>query len=118
MGPYVLTAPGLVQLHTAATTGDGNILLMRGECRQLTVFFQSTGTTSGGALSIEEAYYDTNGPVYGGTWSVIAAVNASTFTGGAQIVYHIASSSVWAVRVRISSTITGGGTVSVWAEGN
>jgi len=120
--PYCLT-PGLPQqLHDAATTGNGGILLFHGTTARVTIALQSTGTTSGGTLSIEEAYWkDLDGagpdPVYAGTWSVIQAVSASSFTGGAQLVVHVLGS-VWALRVRISSDITGGGTVSVWAWGN
>jgi hypothetical protein len=116
--PYNLT-PGLVQLHTAATTGNGGIILMRGLGARLTITLQSTGTTSGGTLQIEEAYFnpDVDG-TYAGTWSAVGAViNASAFTGGAQTVVH-AVGSFWAVRCRITANITGGGTVSVWAWGN
>lgn len=117
--PYSIAAPGIVELQNAATTGNGNILINRGLNARLTVVFQSTGTTSGGTLIIEEAYYDPNSePTYAGTWSQIASVSASAFTGGAQQVYHVTQASCFALRVRISSTITGGGTVSVWAWGN
>lgn len=99
-----------------ATTASG-ILVLRGQCDRLTVALQSHGTTSGGAVTVEEAYYDPNGPVYSGTWSVLQATNASTFSGSTQTVIHW-EGSFWAVRVRISSTITGGGSVSAWAWGN
>ncbi len=116
--PYSLI-PGVVKLQDAATTGNGGILYMRGGSARLTVVLQSTGTTSGGTVSIEEAYYnlDAGDPVYAGTWSVIQSVNANSFTGTVQLVEHYVGS-YWAVRVRISSTITGGGTVSAWAWGN
>ncbi len=119
--PYSLH-PGLPQqLQNAATvaaTGAGGILLLRGECARVTVVLQSDGTTSGGSVSIEEAYWfpDTD-PVYAGTWSVVQAVNASSFTGTKQQVVHL-TGSFWAIRVRISGDITGGGTISVWAWGN
>ncbi len=113
----LLTPSSPQTLQSAATTGNGGILLIRGECEGLTVVLQSTSTTSGGAISIEEAYYDPNGPVYAGTWSLVtAAISASTFTGGAQAVVHVVGS-FWAIRARISSDITGGGSVTVVAWG-
>ncbi len=115
MGPYVLTAPGLVQMQDAQTTGNGNILLLRGACSRLTVYIQGNGTISAGAITIEEAYYDPNGPVYAGTWSTIGS--AVTITSAQTAVHAVGS--FWAVRCRISTTVTGsGGSVSVWAWGN
>jgi hypothetical protein len=81
---------------------------------------QSAGTTSGGTVTVEEAYYDPlkGDPAYAGTWSTIgSAINASSFTGGAQLGFHVLGS-FWAIRVRVSSDITGGGTIAVWAWGN
>lgn|SRR5262245_60414368 len=116
-GAYTAVAPGVQQLHSVATTGNGGLLTVRGEQHNITVVLQSNGTTSGGAISIEEAYWDPNGPVYGGTWSVIQAVNASSFTGSTQSIVHVVASCP-NVRARISSDITGGGSVTVWAWGN
>lgn len=127
-GPYTLTAPGVdqfnataMQLHNAATTGNGGQLVLSGKTARVTFALQSTGTTSGGAITLEEAYFDPAvlaGEDYTGTWSTIGtAISASTFTGGAQVIVH-AIGSYWAVRARISSNITGGGSVSVWAWGN
>jgi len=105
----------MLDAQTAATTSA--IALPRGETARFTVVLQSTGTTSGGTVIIEEAYYDPNGPTYAGTWSQLQSVAASSFTGGAQIAYHF-TGSFWAVRVRISADITGGGSVSAFAWGN
>lgn len=126
--PYAQCSPGIVMMQNAATTGDGNILYLHGECRNVTIYLQSNGTTSGGTLSIEEAFYETRGggtqtagtpdPPYANTWSVIQSVNASTFSGNAQLAVHIAEISCMALKVRISSNITGGGTVTVWGWGN
>lgn len=127
-GPYTITAPGVdqfnataTQLHNVATTGNGGILILSGKTARVTFALQSTGTTSGGTITLEEAYFDPAvlaGENYTGTWSTIGtAISASTFTGGAQVFIH-AIGSYWAVRARISSDITGGGSVSVWAWGN
>lgn len=79
----------------------------------LSFYFRSFGTTSGGTLLIEEADWGPQEQPYAGTWSLVATVTASAFTGGAQLAVHIADSSYGSVRVRISSDITGGGSVLV-----
>lgn len=108
-----------ITMQSQATTGAGQILRLRGQSQQVTVVLQSHGTTSGGAVTIEECYFADDANPYAGTWSVIgSAVNASSFTGGAQSVIHIIGYSIWALRVRISSDITGGGSVTVVAWGN
>ncbi len=126
MGPYCLTPNEPQALHLVQTTGNGGILYLRGQCARLTIVIQGTGTTSGGTLTIEEALYNIDipsdgfpiTPAYSGTWSTIGAViNASDVSGGKQEVIH-AEGSFWAVRVRISSNITGGGTVTVYGWGN
>lgn len=103
---------------TATGTGTSAPLRLHG-ADEVVFYFQSTGTTSGGTIQFEEAYYDPNGLIYAGTWSALAtAVSASSFTGGAQLVTHVINYSVWALRVRIATQITGGGSVSCWAWGN
>jgi hypothetical protein len=119
---YTLTPTAPMALQTTATSatgGNGGILYLRGNCERLTVVFQSTGTTSGGTILLEEAYYDLDhgDPVYAGTWSLLATVSASTVSGTAQQTQHFAGS-FYAVRARISADITGGGSISVWAWGN
>ncbi len=117
---YLLTPSSPQTLISAqtATTASG-ILYIRGQCERLTVVVQGTGTTSSGVVTIEEAYYDADhgDPTYGGTWAPIATVNASDVTGGKQQVTH-AAGSFWAVRCRVSTTIGGGGSVTVVAWGN
>ena len=76
-------------------------------------YFRSIGTTSGGTVLIEEADWGPNEQPYSGTWSQVASVSASTFTGGVQLAYHITDTSYRYLRVRISSTITGGGSILV-----
>ncbi len=117
---YLLTphAPQTLLDAQTATTASG-ILYLRGQCERVTVVVQGTGTTSSGVVTIEEAYYDADAgqPVYAGTWGPIATVNASDVTGGKQLVTH-ATGSYWAVRVRVSTTIGGGGSVTVIAWAN
>ena len=119
-GPYTLIPSSPLQLQKAATTGTGGILQPHGRCHFLTFALQSNGTTSGGVVTLEEARYEPSvlgGMDYTGTWSTILAVNASDFTGSVQKTIHTYGS-FWAVRARISSDITGGGTVDVWAWAN
>jgi hypothetical protein len=98
----------------AAGTGTSRAINVEGR-DELVFYFTSVGTTSGGILRIEEAYFNANTePVYAGTWSQIGAdVLASAFTGTAQQAVHISPNSYSYVRVRIATDITGGGTVSV-----
>lgn len=79
-----------------------------------TVYFKSAGTTSSGVITIEEADWDPliEAP-FGGTWTSITTVNASAFTAGASAAYHIAAPGAYAfLRVRVSTVIGGGGTIS------
>lgn len=121
MGPYTLCPQAPLKLLDAATSGNGSVFRPAGAVARVTIVLQSTGTTSGGTISIEECFYPdigtSPGVEYAGTWSVIQAVSASTFSGGAQIVVHV-QGSVWALRTRVSSNITGGGSVTTWAYGN
>lgn len=113
------TVIGPQRLHDAVTTGNGAIYQPRGQNTTTSIALQGTGTTSGGVITIEECYFDpaVTPSGYTGTWSAITTVNASDITGGKQVVVHVAAS-IWAVRARISSDITGGGSISGWAWGN
>src|SRR2546426_96618 len=79
----------------------------------LSFFFRSIGTTSGGTVLIEEADWGPWEAPYSGTWSTLLSIAASTFTGGAQVAVHLQDASYGYVRVRISSDITGGGSILV-----
>lgn len=113
----VSLAPQNVKLLTAAITAanTGTSIPINVQGRDgLVFYFTSTGTTSGGTLKIEEAYYDDPGPVYSGTWSQIGpTINANDFTGGAQQAVHVSPNAYRNVRVRVATDITGGGSVSV-----
>lgn len=90
-------------------------------CTYLTVFYQSLGTTSGGTLILEGADYSDeplrDGP-YGGTWAQIESRAASSFTGGVQLAFSVTPAAFGWIRVRISSAITGGGSVIVTMRGH
>lgn len=96
---------------TGVTTGTSIPINCR-EYDELLITFESVGTTSGGTLLIEEA----SRPNYSGTWSQVYSQAASGFTGTAQLAVHISPTKFVVLRVRISSDITGGGTVLVFLD--
>ncbi len=100
---------------TGVTVGT-SIPVLREVDNIISIYLRSIGTTSGGTVLIEEADWGPLEQVYSGTWSQIQSIAASTFTGGAQVALHISASSYGYVRVRISSTITGGGTITAVAR--
>jgi hypothetical protein len=98
-------------LVTGVTTGQSIPI----DCHAhgiLTIYLRSLGTTSGGTVLIEEADWGPYEQPYSGTWSQVQSIAASTFTGGQQIAIHISDAAYAWLRVRISSTITGGGTMT------
>lgn len=78
----------------------------------IVVYLKSTGVTSSGVVTIEEAD-DEN---YAGTWSEITTVNASDVTGGAEVAVHLEVGAYGWVRVRISTVIGGGGSISAYLK--
>lgn len=104
---------GLHQLlQSAATTGNGTIVTLNGEVRELTFYITAdTGTVSAGVVTLEEAH-DAG---YAGTWSTIGTT--VTPVSGSTIARH-ATGSFGAVRARISTNVTGGATVTVDVFGN
>ena len=84
------------------------------------VYYTSAGTTSGGTIILEEADFsgEPNDPQpYPGTWSQIESRAASSFTGGVTIAVHLTVGAYGFIRARISSAITGGGSITVVARG-
>lgn len=103
----------LIDRATATTTIPNPFQVADGP-KDIAITFTSEGTTSGGTLVIEESDLSS----YTGTWSQIGStINASAFTGGAKQVYHVRMGAGAWVRVRIATTITGGGTVTVTVSG-
>ena len=101
-------------LLSAATSGT-SLSVDVSQFKNWTVVFQSNGTTSGGTILVEEAYWPSTEQDYTGTWSLLYTMSASTFSGGAQVALHYGNNNTYRrVRVRISSNITGGGTVTVY----
>lgn len=96
---------------TGVTTGTSQPIEV-GATDEWVFYFESIGTTSGGTVLIEEA----SRRDYSGTWSTVQSVSASDFTGTLQKAYHFSPNAYLFLRVRISSTITGGGSIVVTAK--
>ncbi len=77
----------------------------------LAFYFRNVGTTSGGTILVEEADWGPYEGPYSGTWSTVYTQSASTISGESS--YRPPVGAYGYVRVRISSAITGGGTVLV-----
>jgi hypothetical protein len=100
---------------TGVTTGTSQPIKMEASTT-LTIYLASQGATTGGTILIEEADYTDVTQPYTGTWGQIQSIAASAFTGGAQLPVHVTPTAYGFIRVRISSTITGGGTITVAAR--
>lgn len=97
----------LLPLLTTTGTGASVSVPISSRCPRFHV--RGAGVITGGTIIIEEAL----DPAYAGTWSQIQSVSASGLSGGAEQVIHLVDVTLSAVRARISSDITGGGSVSV-----
>jgi hypothetical protein len=95
-----------------ATTGTGRAIAFN-DCRQVNWLVEGEGTISGGTVIIESAHASD----YSGTWNELDSIDASTLSGGklsGNTFPHVPGGFV---RPRISSNITGGGTVTVRLNG-
>jgi hypothetical protein len=109
----VTTPLNYVLDRATATTTIPQPVQVYDASKDVVITFTSEGTTSGGTLIIEESDLRS----YTGTWSKIGAtINASDFNGVKQC-YHIRMGAGMWLRVRIATTITGGGTVTVTVAG-
>src|SRR6185437_6137509 len=98
------------------TTGTGMAVQVPQGVSQLRIDVIGTGTISGGTLVLEEAPT----PNYAGTWSALSpsagAIAVSAVSGGAVQAFHFLGV-FGAVRGRVSSNVTGGGTITVAVVG-
>ena len=105
---------------TGVTTGTSPAINVAGYT-YLTIYYTSFGTTSGGTIIFEEADYSDDPqeePPYGGTWSQIESRAASSFSGSVTLAVHFQPSAFGWVRLRISSDITGGGSIQAVLRGH
>lgn len=99
---------------TTLTSGQSVPFFPHGR-ESITLYMSSagTGTTTGGTVLLETADYDPAvDPLYSGTWSTVQTIDPNDFTGLKVKAYLIAPVAYSALRLRISSAITGGGSVS------
>ena len=123
MAGTVPFAPLRVVCFTDQTADEtlGPWIPVRG-ATNITFYCSSTGTTSSGVISFEEATQittDLNGPVFGagtGGYGLVSTATVSDFTGGLQKAYHLPTAAYGFVRARISTAIGGGGSVTVVTE--
>lgn len=102
-----MSLPKSVKLENATT---GSVTLdFQGYTTTVTCHCTGSGTISGGTILLEEAESSS----YSGTWSLLATVTASDLTGGKVKTLHVVESKYNSIRLRISSDITGGGTVTL-----
>jgi len=101
-----------VTIPAGSTTG-GSVPVDCSHALNWVVYYTSAGTTSGGTIILEEA----DSADYPGTWSQIESRAASSFTGGVTLAVHLQQAAYGFIRARISSAITGGGSISVALRG-
>lgn len=95
---------------TGVTSGT-SAAIEPGQRDSLTIAIIGNGTIASGVVTIEEAY-QVPGTTYAGTWSTLTTVTASALTGGAQQLVHLSPTALMSVRVRISTSIGGGGGIT------
>lgn len=97
---------------TGVTTGTGAAIDCRG-LQLVTAYQTSYGTTTGGTILIETA------PIsgYTGTWSQAASLDPNDTTGGKTKGTALPIGAYSWVRARVSSDVTGGGTVAIRLTG-
>lgn len=98
-------AGGGILLQSAATTGNGSVVNCFGSGGEYLFEIVANGTVSGGAVQFEEAASSD----YSGTWTAID-LSQSPATSTRQAVRKTGSYSY--VRARITSNITGGGSIT------
>lgn len=105
-----LTPPGFASL-SAATTGTGEPMAVN-SCKQGTWATEASGTVSGGTIVIEQAVTRS----YAGTWNLLDTIDAANAAAGTEG-FGTYPGVIGFMRARITSNITGGGSVTVYLNG-
>lgn len=95
---------------TGVTTGT-SAAIEPGQRDGLSVAVIGNGTIASGVVTIEEAY-QVPGTTYAGTWHSLGTVTGTDITGNAQKIVHLTPTAFFSVRVRVSTTIAGGGGIT------
>lgn len=121
-----MASPGLGYLNqnmlaTATASGTTGQPINCFGYSTLTAYVKGTGTIGAGVITFEEAHFNPSTESgYAGTWSAITTYAAIGVTGGVQAAVHFpgggGSPGPYAyafVRARITTSVTGGGSVTV-----
>ena len=103
------TSGGVV---SGVTSGTSQAINRVGQ-NELSLYVRGIGTITGGTLLIEEADYGDDEAPYSGTWSQLTSIACSDVTGNAQKGVHLSVGAYGYLRARISSAVTGGGSIAV-----
>jgi hypothetical protein len=83
----------------------------------ITMYVTGNGTTSGGVVTFEDASWDASvfdaTEAYTGTWNPISTEDAADVTADKTVATRLTAGAYHWVRARISTAITGGGTLTV-----
>jgi hypothetical protein len=92
--------------------------------RDLSIYLAGSGTINAGTLIVEEADYNVTGPDYimvpPATWSAVTGSNplaCTEVTGGLQKAYQLPPGAYAYIRVRVGTTVSGGGSITVSLRG-
>jgi len=108
----MMTGVQSIQSLTAGTSGTGTAIATQ-ESRQIGWVLEGAGTVTGGVVKIEAARTET----YSGTWFELDSIDFSvTALTNAVYLGNYPNPIGGFVRVRISSAITGGGTVAGYVQ--
>lgn len=108
----MISAPGYISSLSSVTTGTGTAVATN-DFAQISWYIVGTGTCTGGTVVIETAPTST----YAGTWSQLDSVALATTPLTDKAYYGTYPGNALFVRGRVSSNITGGGTISVYICG-
>jgi len=113
--------PGVLEtLQSAQTaTGNGQAYAVPANVTNHTFYIVSSGIISAGAVAIETAH----DPAYTGTWAPLVNALATPTTNPVvavtdSVVIYTYIGVLAAIRARISTTVTGGGDVTVYYKGS
>lgn len=98
---------GAVSIAASSTSGTGSAIALH-DCRQVAYTLRGTGTVTGGVVKFESSLTGD----YSGTWNVVGSVDfSSTPLTNSQAQGTFAAGTGGFYRLRISSNVTGGGSI-------
>lgn len=119
MSSLILPGRTLLSAVTAITVSPAPNIVCTSGLQNIDIEFTGANTISGGTIAIEESSDDT----YTGAWSAMpfyqgtSVFPASLLTGNAKVVVHLKVGVGLFIQVRVTGTITGGGSVTAGLAG-